>query len=298
VTSGVLVLSHGTPATREGVESFYTAIRRGHPPSPELLADLQGRYDAIGGTSPLGERTADQVVGVAAALERRDPGRFVVRSATKYATPQIEAAVDDLVAEGVDEVVGLVLSPLRAPMSTDQYHDRATAALDARVPYHPIWSWWRAAGFTELLAARVRDAMATCATTPLVAFSAHSLPVRVLGPGTDYPGELRGAADAIAGAAGCDDPVVCWQSAGKTGDEWLGPDILELLGGLDPVEVGDVVVCPVGFVSDHLEVLYDLDIEAATLARARGITLHRTTSLNDDPAFCGILAGVVEAAAS
>jgi protoporphyrin/coproporphyrin ferrochelatase len=295
VTSGVLLLSHGTPATREGVESFYTAIRHGHPPTRELLEDLQRRYDAIGGASPLAERTADQVAGVASALERRDPGRFAVQSATKYSTPQIEAAVEALVAQRVDEVLGLVLSPLRAPMSTDQYHERAAAALDGRVPYHPIWSWWRAAGFAELLAGRVRAAIVACASAPLVVFSAHSLPMRVLGPGTDYPGELTGAADVIARAAGVGEYLVCWQSAGRTGDEWLGPDVLELLTGLDADEVPNVVVCPVGFVSDHLEVLYDLDVEATKVARARGITLHRTPSLNDDPALCEILADVVEA---
>ncbi|HEV3328346.1 MAG TPA: ferrochelatase [Acidimicrobiales bacterium] len=299
MTTGVLVLSHGTPATREGVEPFYTAIRRGQPPTPELLADLQRRYDAIGGTSPLAERTRGQVEGIARALEGRAPGRHVVEGATKYSTPRIEAAVESLVARGVDVVVGLVLSPLRAPMSTDQYHDRATAAIAGRVPYRPIWSWWRAPGFAELLGARVRDEVAACASvTPLVAFSAHSLPLRALGSGTDYPGELAGAADATARAAGVGEHVVCWQSAGRTGDAWLGPDVLELLGGLDAEIHPDVVVCPVGFVADHLEVLFDLDIEAEAVAHERGLTLRRTASLNDDPTFCGILADVVEAASA
>ena len=294
MTSGVLVLSHGTPASREGVEPFYTAIRRGSPPTPELLADLQRRYDAIGGTSPLAERTSDQVEGIARALEGRAPGRYVVEGATKYSKPRIDEAVESLVAQGVDGIVGIVLSPLRAPMSTDQYHDRAAAAIAERVPYRPIWSWWRAPGFAVLLGARVRDELAACASeTPLVAFSAHSLPLRVLESGTDYPGELAGAADAIARAAGVGDHVVCWQSAGRTGDAWLGPDVLELLRGLDADTVSDVVVCPVGFVADHLEVLFDLDIEAAGVASERGMTLHRTTSLNDDPGFCAILGDVV-----
>lgn len=299
MTSGVLVLSHGSPATREGVEPFYTAIRHGHPPTPELLADLQRRYDAIGGTSPLAERTRDQVEGIARALEGRAPGRYVVEGATKYTTPRIEDAVESLVAQGVDDVVGLVLSPLRAPMSTDQYHDRAAAAIADRMPYLPIWSWWGAPGFAELLGARVHGEVAACASeAPLVAFSAHSLPLRVLAPGTDYPGELAGAADEIARAAGVGRHVICWQSAGRTGDAWLGPDVLELLCGLDAETVPDVVVCPVGFVSDHLEVLFDLDVEAEAVARERGLTLRRTASLNDDPTFCGILADVVEAASA
>lgn len=297
MTTGVLVLSHGTPATREGVAPFYTAIRHGRPPSAEQLADLERRYDAIGGTSPLAARTDEQVAGVARALEHRAPGRFVVEGATKYATPRIDEAVEALVARGADEVVGLVLSPLRAPMSTDQYHDRALAAVAGRVPYRAVWSWWRAPGFAELLGARVRDEVAACEGAPLVAFSAHSLPLGVLTVGTDYPGELEGAAAAIAAAAGVDGHVVCWQSAGRTGDAWLGPDVLELLRGLDVAAVREVVVCPVGFVADHLEVLFDLDVEAAAVARERGLTLRRTASLNDDPTFCSILADVVAAAA-
>jgi len=299
--TGVLVLSHGTPASRDDVERFYTAIRHGRPPTPELLADLRRRYDAIGGTSPLAERTACQVAGIAKVLHERAPGCYVVEGATKYAAPQIEDGVARLVAAGVGSVVGLVLSPLRAPVTTDQYHERALDALDGRVPYHPVWSWWRASGFAELLAARVGDTVALGESeAPLVAFSAHSLPCKVVVAGTDadYPAELAGAAGAIANAAGITDHVVCWQSAGKTGDAWLGPDVLELLARLDPSAVHDVVVCPVGFVSDHLEVLFDLDIEAAGLAAGRGIRLQRTASLNDDPAFCAILADVAEAAAA
>jgi ferrochelatase len=297
--TGVLVLAHGTPASRAGVEPFYTAIRHGQAPTPEQLADLQRRYDAIGGTSPLAARTADQVAGIARALRARDADRHVVEGATKYASPTIEDAVERLVAAGVAEVVGLVLAPLHAPMSTDQYHDRARGALAGRVPYHAVWSWWAAPGFAELLGARVRDAVAACASDdPLVVFSAHSLPVKVLVEGTDYPGELAGAAAAIARSAGVDDHLVCWQSAGRTRDEWLGPDVLALLGQLDPGRVRDVVVCPVGFVADHLEVLYDLDVEAAGVAAERGIALHRTASLNDDPALCAILADVVEGASA
>jgi protoporphyrin/coproporphyrin ferrochelatase len=297
--TGVLVLSHGTPTSRDDLERFYTAIRHDRAPTPELLADLRRRYDAIGGTSPLAERTACQVAGIDKALYERAPGRYVVEGATKYAAPRIGDAVDRLVAAGVSSVVGLVLSPLRAPLTTDQYHERALAALDARVPYHPVWSWWRVSGFAELLAARVRATVASCQSeAPLVAFSAHSLPRKVVVAGTDadYPAELAGAADAVANAARITDYVVCWQSAGRTGDEWLGPDILELLARLDPSVVHDVVACPVGFVSDHLEVLFDLDIEAATLAAGRDIRLHRTASLNDDPSFCAILADVVEGA--
>lgn len=297
--TGVLVLSHGTPASADEVAAFYTAIRHGRPPTPELLADLQRRYDAIGGPSPLAARTAAQVEGLTRVLFDRDEDRFVVEGATKYASPSIDEAVERLVAAHVDEVVGVVLSPLHAPMSTDQYHDRVHRALKDRAAYRAVWSWWAQPGLAELLGARVRAAVeASFDEDPLVVFSAHSLPTRVLAEGTDYPGELAGAAAAIARSAGVDDHLVCWQSAGRTTDEWLGPDVLALLGQLDPDTVHDVVVCPVGFVSDHLEVLFDLDVEAAAVAASRGITLHRTASLNDDPAFCAVLADVVVGAAT
>ena len=294
-TTGVLALSHGTPDRREDVASFYTAIRHGRAPTPELLADLLTRYDAIGGTSPLTARTRDQVSSLARVLEARSPGAYVVEGGTKYATPSIEAAAARLVERGAKVVVGVVLSPLPAATSTAQYHERAHAAL-VGTAYVPVSTWWERPRFVALLADRVRACVASCATPPVVCFTAHSLPVRVSPPGSEYPVSLARAAAAIAEAAGLEDHVVCWQSAGRTGDEWLGPDVLEVLRSLDD-GVRDVVVCPVGFVSDHLEVLYDLDVEASAVAATRSITLHRTASLNDDPTFVDVLADVVEGAA-
>jgi ferrochelatase len=297
------VLSHGTPERREDVAPFYTAIRHGRAPSPELLADLERRYDAIGGTSPLTLRTREQVARLARALEARAPGAYAVEGGTKYAAPSIEAAAARLVERGVEDVVGVVLSPLPAATSTAQYHDRARAALDSApggassgAHYAAVSSWWDRPRFVALLADRVTTAVASCATPPVVCFTAHSLPVRVSPPGSEYPEALARAAAAVADAARLDAHVVCWQSAGRTGDEWLGPDVLEVLRSLDD-GVRDVVVCPVGFVSDHLEVLYDLDVEATAVASARGITLRRTASLNDDPDFVEVLADVVEDAA-
>ncbi|HLK44905.1 MAG TPA: ferrochelatase [Acidimicrobiales bacterium] len=290
---GVLVLSHGTPPSLDDVAPFYTRIRRGSPPSSEQLAELVGRYAAIGGTSPLTERTAAQVDGLRRTLDARGLGA-VVEGGTKYATPTIEEACDRLVLADVDHVVGIVLSPLDATTTTDQYHDRALAAIGGRAPYRAVRSWWQTPGFTALLAARVRAVRAT-GPSPLVLFTAHSLPVRV-DPEGRYRGELAAAAAAIAELGGIEDYLVCWQSAGRTADEWLGPDVLEVVDGLEPDSVSTVVVCPVGFVSDHLEVVYDLDVEAAQRAAARGLTLTRTDSLNDDDEFVAILADVVEAA--
>ena len=275
--TGVLALSYGTPE-RGGVAAYYTRIRHGRPPTPEQLADLQRRYDAL-------------------ELDRRAPGRYVVEVATKYASPSIEDAVERLLAAQVTEVVGLVLAPLSAAMSTGQYHDRATAAINGRADYRGVWSWWDAPGFAELVAGRVTAACETPPSAPpLVMFTAHSLPTSAATGGGDYAEQLAGVSASVARAAGLETYVVCWQSAGRTEDDWLGPDLLEVLRGLDPTAVPNVVVCPVGFVSDHLEVLYDVDVEAVVLATSRGITVRRTASLNDDPALCEILAGIVEGA--
>ena len=293
---GVLTMSYGTPTSREEIADYYTKIRHGRPPSDEQLADLVRRYEAIGGLSPLNERTADQVAGLAATLERRAPGRYVVAGATKYATPSIEQGAQELAGLDPSLIVGIVLAPLSAPMSTGQYHDRARSALDGAAPYRAVWAWWDQAAFLELLAARVRDALATSSADALVLFTAHSLPARVVAEGSDYPDQLAAAAEKVARRAEVDRYLVCWQSAGRTQDEWLGPDILEVLSTLDPASTPEVVVCPVGFVSDHLEVLFDVDVEAHTLAKGRGIELSRTPSLNADPAFLELLADVVVAA--
>lgn len=295
--TGVLALSYGTPARGE-VETYYTRIRHGRAPTDEQLADLQRRYDAIGGTSPLAERTAAQAAGLSDVLERRTKGRHVVEVATKYAAPSIEDAVDRLLGDDVTEIVGLVLAPLSATMSTGQYHDRANAAIGGRVAYRGIWSWWDAPGFAELVAHRVNAACASSPVKPLVLFTAHSLPEKVVEAGDDYPDQLGAVAALVAKAASLDSYLVCWQSAGRTDDAWLGPDLLEVIRGLDPVTTPNVVVCPVGFVADHLEVLYDVDVDAMQLAARRGISLRRTTSLNDDPALCEILADLVEGASS
>lgn len=296
MTTGVLVLSHGTPTARSEIGPFYTRIRHGNPPPPALLEDLLRRYDAIGGLSPLAERTAAQVAGISAALDADAPGRFVVAPGTKYSTPTIEDGIERLVSKDVSSVVGLILSPLNAPSSTDEYHRRAEAALGGRAGYRAIWSWWDAEGFADLLASRVRDAVSSCESEPTVLFTAHSLPIRV--PGTDhYADQLAALAGAVARRAQVRDHLVCWQSAGRTADEWLSPGLLDVLASLDPNDDHEVVVCPAGFTADHLEVLYDVDVEAAAAATTRGLRLRRTASLNDDPRFVAILARLAEAIA-
>lgn len=294
-------MAYGTPTTPRDVEAYYTRIRHGRAPTPELLADLARRYQAIGGTSPLAQRTADQVAGIAAALEAQVPGQYDVRYGSKYEPPLLEEAAASFRDDGFERVVGLVLAPHSSSMSTDQYMDRARAALGDNVEFIAIGAWYHAPGFLELIAQRVNEALATIALsrydTTEVLFSAHSLPVKILEHGDTYPEQLRESAERAAEIAGVGSFDVAWQSAGRTPDPWIGPDILAVLREKRAQGFTDVVSCPIGFVADHLEVLFDVDIEAQSVAREVGLNLVRTASLNDDPAFMSVLAGVVRSAA-
>ncbi len=302
---GVLVMAHGTPAAREEIAAFYTRIRRGRPPSAEQLAELWRRYEAIGGTSPLAQRTAAQVAGVARELERAAPGSFTVRFGAKHTVPFIEDAASALARE-TDSIVGIVLTPHRASMGSDEYLLRAAEAIEAAgggTELVAVRQWWDAPGFAELVAGRVHEALARVRADgpPTVLFSAHSLPQRVIAAGDPYPDQVAASGDAVAAAADLARAGipwrVAWQSAGRTPEPWIGPDIRATLHELAQEGTRAVVVCPIGFVADHLEVLYDVDIEARRVADALGLALVRTESLNDDPRLLTILAAVVRRAA-
>jgi ferrochelatase len=291
---GVLVMAYGTPGSREEVEPYYTLIRHGRPPSAEQLDDLIRRYEAIGGISPLNELTQGQVDGIAKGLERLAPGRFDVRFGSKYTSPSIEETSAAFVADGISEVIGLTLTPHSASMGSAEYMTRAHAALGDGVSFHPILSWYDTPGFLEILADKVNVAIASLPealrSDPLVLFTAHSLPIRILESGDTYPDQLADSAQRIASLAGLSRYEVAWQSAGRTAEPWIGPDILEVIAGLPARGEQAVVICPVGFVADHLEVLFDVDIDAQRVAGEVGVSLARTTSLNADPAFTDILA--------
>jgi ferrochelatase len=298
---GVLVMAHGTPGRAEEIAPFYARIRRGQPPTDEQLAELVGRYEAIGGLSPLTERTQAQVDGLRAALEARAPGHYVVAYGSKHATPLIENGVATLLAAGVRGVVGLVLTPHQSTMGSGEYLERARVAIGETCPFVEVPAWYAAPGLVTLLAERVRQAVAVVAPEGdrpcTVIFTAHSLPERIRQLGDPYPEQLEASARLVADAAGVTNWSVAWQSAGRTPDPWLGPDVRQVISELGVTGDAAVVVCPIGFVSDHLEVLYDLDIEAAAVATQAGVAFTRTASLNDDPDFIATLADVVEQAA-
>lgn len=297
---GVLIMAYGTPAGPEQVEAYYTHIRHGRKPTPELLADLQNRYQAIGGVSPLMEHTRAQVHGIQTALDAIAPGRFRTILGMKHAAPFIEESVAELARDGVQRIIGLVLAPHYSSMSVGEYIQRARAALPTSLPFSAIESWHLVPGYLAYLTEQVLNVKARMLQVSgipeqklEVLFTAHSLPARILGMGDPYPRQLQETAEAVAKAARLRRWSVAWQSAGRTTEPWIGPSILEVLQELPSRGVEGAVVCPAGFVSDHLEILYDLDIEASRFAAAQHLAFARTALPNNDARFLAMLAEVI-----
>ena len=295
--TGVLVMAYGTPARPEDIEAYYTHVRRGRPPTPEQLADLQARYAAIGGTSPLLELTQAQADGLAAALG----DGWCVELGMKHAAPFIEDGMAALARRGVRRVVGLVLAPHYSALSVGEYASRVRATpavVDDGVELTMVESWHLEPGYLDLLCRRVTEACQRVTVSDPdrleVVFTAHSLPARILETGDPYPTQLHETAKAVAEIVGLPKWSVAWQSAGRTPEPWIGPDLLDVLADRAQAGLEGVVVCPAGFVSDHLEILFDLDVEAANAAADLGLAFARTALPNDDPAFCTTLAAVVE----
>ena len=292
--TGLLVMAYGTPASADDIDAYYTHIRRGRPPSAEQLADLARRYAAIGGVSPLADRTRDQVAAIAAALSTGAPAPWAAALGNKHAPPFIEEAVADLGGSAHEGIVGLVLAPHYSRGSVGEYHERAAAAAgECGIAYTGIDSWHDEPAWLAAQGDRVRAALDGLPAGTEVLFTAHSLPERVLDD-DPYPGQLRASAAAIAARAGLDAGHgwrLAWQSAGRTPEPWRGPDVRDVIRDVAATGRADgVLVCPQGFVSDHLEVLYDLDIDARRVAGEVGLAFARTASINDEPAVMAALA--------
>jgi ferrochelatase len=296
MTTGVVVMAYGTPGSLDEVEAYYTHIRRGQAPEPHLLAELIGRYESLGGTSPLRAITAAQTARITAAL----PDGFVVAQGNKHAAPFIEDAVAEVAAAGVDAVVGVVLAPHFSKGSVGEYAGRlaASAAEHGIARATTLEQWADLPAWVRFQTLAVKHELRTLPGRSTVLFTAHSLPERVL-VDDPYPEQLKASATAIAGAVGLDrwsGWSIAWQSAGRTADPWRGPDVLEVLEDIASGGKADgVLVCPQGFTADHLEVLYDLDDVAAGRAAELGLAFARTRSLNDDEAVLTALAGRIAA---
>ncbi|MGH7566388.1 MAG: ferrochelatase [Gemmatimonadota bacterium] len=294
VKSAVLVMAYGTPERLEDVEPYYTHIRRGSPPPANLLAELVSRYEAVGGPTALNRITRAQADGLALALAGN--GHDVpVYIGFKHVAPFVGETVRRMAVDGIDRAIGLVLAPHYSLRSIAEYSHYAEEARPAGFKLDVIRSWHDHPLLVAYLAARLREALGRAGGSPPVVFTAHSVPARVIEEGDPYADQLRETSELVAAAAGVGRWQFAFQSAGRTADPWLGPDVLEVIGAI--ADGGDraVVVQAVGFVADHLEILYDLDIEARRAAESRGLSFTRAAMPNDDPDFIGVLARVVEA---
>ncbi|MGZ4123018.1 MAG: ferrochelatase [Tumebacillaceae bacterium] len=297
---GVLAMAYGTPSRVEDIEAYYTHIRRGRPPEPQQLQDLIARYDAIGGLSPLNAITAKQASGLERTLNDLDANaEYRVYTGMKHAHPFIEETVAKMVADGITEGVGVVWAPHYSTMSIATYIKSAQEAIEQHGGPQMTFveSWHVQPLFIESTARRVQAALeqfpeAERADVPVV-FTAHSLPERILKMGDPYPKQIEETGDAVCKKIEHSNWFTGWQSAGRTPEPWLGPDILDVIRDQADKGVKSLVICPVGFVSDHLEVLYDVDIEAKQLADELGIKLVRPASPNDEPDFLKAVATAV-----
>lgn len=289
----ILVMSYGTPERLEDVEAYYTHIRRGSPPPEDLLEELIERYRAVGGPTELNRITREQGRALADELDRRGLDTRVYIG-FKHVPPFIAEAVRDMAADDVEAAVGLVLAPHYSLRSIAEYERYAEEAKPDRMEIDLIHSWHDHPGFIEWLAARLEETLAGVEGDPVVVFTAHSVPARVLEKGDPYPDELRRTCELVAERAGVERWTFAYQSAGRTADPWLGPDVLEVVDDLAEAGEDGIVVQAIGFVADHLEVLYDLDIEVREAAESRGMTYARTPMPNVDPAFVSALADLVQ----
>ena len=291
--TAILLMAYGTPSTENEIQSYLTDIRRGRKPSLDQVEDLKRRYRAIGGRSPLLEITKAQAFELQHALHANGIRRPVFYG-MKHWHPYISETVREMLRLGVHRVVGLVLAPHYSRISVGGYRDLLAAALadskDVEIDF--VESWYNNSLFQIALTERVINGLKSPNSTELsVIFTAHSLPERIIAEGDPYPAQLLESCKAVARRANLERWAFAYQSAGRTGEKWSGPDILEVLANM--ATRSSVLVVPIGFVADHLEILYDIDVEAKAFAKSRGIRLHRTESLNTSPKFISALADIV-----
>jgi ferrochelatase len=298
----VLLMAYGTPRSLDEVEAYYTHIRGGRRPSPELIEGLVARYRAIGGLSPLLDITRRQAAALEAALNGAQGKSFRVYVGMKHAPPFIADAVSDMASDGLSRGLAMALAPHYSRMSIGGYINtvkKALGELPSPLPMAFVESWHDHPTFLGAVAEGLQEALGRLSQAERAAvhviFTAHSLPARILEWDDPYPRELRRTCEGVARLVGLQRWDFAYQSAGHTPDPWLGPDVKEVLERLAAEGKRPVVICPVGFVADHLEVLYDIDVECQALAASLGMRLERTPSPNDRPRFIAALAEVVRA---
>lgn len=296
---GLLVMAYGTPYKEEDIERYYTHIRHGRKPAPEMLQDLKDRYEAIGGISPLAKITLEQGQKLEQYLnEIQDKIEFNMYLGLKHIEPFVEDAVKKMHEDGITDAVSLVLAPHFSTFSVKSYNGRAKEEADKHgITITSVESWYTEPKFIAYWANRVKEIYESMTAderdAAVLVVSAHSLPEKIIANGDPYPNQLQETADFIAEAAGVKDYVIGWQSAGNTPEPWLGPDVQDLTRDLFNEGYKTFVYIPVGFVADHLEVLYDNDYECKVVTDELGARYYRPEMPNAKPEFIDCLATVV-----
>lgn len=299
-TMGLLVMAYGTPYSEDDIERYYTHIRRGRKPSEEALQDLKDRYKAIGGISPLARITEDQANGLCKRLnELQDEIEFKMYLGLKHIEPFVEDGVEEMKKDGIEEAISIVLAPHFSTFSVKSYNGRAKETADKLgIKLTSVESWYTEPKFIQFWTEKVSAAFAEMSeeerAKSCLIVSAHSLPEKIIANGDPYPDQLKETADLIAQAAGVENYEIGWQSAGQTPEPWIGPDVQDLTRDLHE-EKGytSFVYTPVGFITDHLEVLYDNDYECKIVCDEIGATYRRPEMPNVDPLFIDGMANVV-----
>jgi len=280
-------MAHGTPASLDEMPEYLRLVRGGRPPSAELIEEMEGNYRAIGGRSPLTDITLAQ----AAALEARLGDQVPVKVGMRNWRPFIKDTLADLAAAGVTRVIGVPMAPQFSTLSVQKYIDAATSALPQGVAFDAVQSFHLHPLLIEAFADRLRAAAPKPAER--VIFTAHSLPSRVIEGGDRYADQVAETARAVASRAGVEDFDLAYQSAGRTPEPWIGPELGALVRERALAGTRSFLVAPIGFVCDHTEILFDIDVQATGTAAAAGATLRRTESLNTSPTFIAMLEDLV-----
>jgi protoporphyrin/coproporphyrin ferrochelatase len=291
MSTGILLMAHGTPSSLDEMPEYLTLVRGGRPPSSELIEEMRHNYAAIGGRSPLTAITLAQ----ADALRARLGASIPVAVGMRNWRPFIKDAIGDLVSQQIDRIIGIPMAPQFSTLSVKKYEDAARAALPPTgVIFEAIQSFHAHPLVLEAFAERVRAA----APRPeeMVVFTAHALPVRAIEAGDVYADEVAATARGVAERSGVATYRIAYQSAGRTPEPWIGPELSKVIDDCTAVGVRKFLVVPIGFVCDHTEILFDIDVQAAQTAREFSASLRRTESLNTSPTFIAALEQLVRAA--
>lgn len=299
-TKAVLMLAYGSPDSLDDMEPYLNDIRGGRPMSREFVAEFKRRYAQIGGRSPLNENTFEQAACTERALRARGH-EIRVYVGMRHWSPWIEDTVRRMSEDGVDEGVAIVMAPHYSRLSIGRYReavDASAKSAGSRIRFTFVDSWWRQPALLNAQVAHVRAGLASFPEAHpdavKIVFTAHSLPARLLNMGDPYDDELKGNANTVAERLGDVDWMFSYQSAAHTGEPWLGPQIEDVIPDLADQGYRRVLVAPIGFVCDHVEILYDIDIGLQEIARPLGVDLRRIASMNSDPMFIESVADAVE----